>query len=763
MGGVGDGMDKKRREFWARVAVSAGALLPYLPALTFNKVFVTDDVFTSDIFNGELPGRVLAGQLLAKGQAPVWTNQICSGYPLAAGGVTEPLSLTLFSQFPTAPALCLLVIVTVLVAAHGAYGFARRLGAHPSGAVLAGIAFGGSGYLVTQLKHLAIVSTVAWLPWGLLLLDRAFAVRAPPPIDDADPKPLVATTAARFRDIGLFGLVFAEQICSGFPQSVYICGLVYAVWALVLLARDWRGLSLSMCLVGALGVSSALAVCCGSTFLLPLAELGKYSDRGESITWEFASMAPYTWTDLLNFALPYANGDIAEMTYRGEGIFWENYGYVGLATLLLSIWAAARSLRRPRVLLLISIAVICQLLVLGKHTPLFHLAWQHLPGMGRFRFPTRFLVVVDLVLALLGGIGLSLLQRDLRRWLATRAPNIPHLVAPAIVVATALDLFINQSHQNPFVPAEDWLADPPSLADVDKSSARLYAPFHNDLHMLAFRVARGWSNLEPYRLLRDTIAPNTGAYYGVASADCYAGLLPAWVVDVWGDHSRFGRLVPALMRLHRDAIQTSANFANVLATYGVTHVISPVAIPGLASTELRGGGSVYRYQIQGKRVRIVPKAQVVGSATEALGVLAAPEFDPADLVVLHRRRDETLKQTSFTGSVETTRAEITQEDARHVRVQTVAENGGFLLLADNYYLGWRATVDGQPATLYRANIASRAVVLPPGTRSVEFTYDAGSFYRGLKLAAFGLGLLVTWVVIGGTLARPRKTAGNASC
>jgi hypothetical protein len=34
------------------------ALLPYWRLLTFSVVFVTDDYFASDIFNGELPGRV---------------------------------------------------------------------------------------------------------------------------------------------------------------------------------------------------------------------------------------------------------------------------------------------------------------------------------------------------------------------------------------------------------------------------------------------------------------------------------------------------------------------------------------------------------------------------------------------------------------------------------------------------------------------------------------------------------------------------------
>src|SRR5258707_4902164 len=169
--------DGIRADRAARVFLTLGALLPYWRLLTFSVVFITDDYFASDIFNGELPGRVLVGQLIRHGQMPVWTNQLCSGLPLA-GSPADPIGLAAFSLLPPAAALDLFVIVLLLVAAHGAYGLARRFGADRVGAVLAGIAFAGSGYIACQLKHLGIVSTVVWLPVGLLLIDRALGADA---------------------------------------------------------------------------------------------------------------------------------------------------------------------------------------------------------------------------------------------------------------------------------------------------------------------------------------------------------------------------------------------------------------------------------------------------------------------------------------------------------------------------------------------------------------------------------------------------------
>src|ERR1700682_321519 len=164
--------DSIRADMTARGFLTLGALLPYWRLLTFGVIYVTDDIFASDIFDGELPGRVLVGQLIRHGQVPVWTSQLCSGVPLA-GTPADPLGLAAFSLLAPAAALDLFVIVLLLVAAHGAYGLARRVGADAPRAVLAGLAFAGSGYIACQLKHLSIISTIVWLPVGLALIDRA--------------------------------------------------------------------------------------------------------------------------------------------------------------------------------------------------------------------------------------------------------------------------------------------------------------------------------------------------------------------------------------------------------------------------------------------------------------------------------------------------------------------------------------------------------------------------------------------------------------
>jgi hypothetical protein len=314
----------------------------------------------------------------------------------------------------------------------------------------------------------------------------------------------------------------------------------------------------------------------------------------------------------------------------------------------------------------------------------------------------------------------------------------------SLTFGTALDLFANQSHQNPFVPASEWLAPPATLDGIDRTAARVYAPLHNEFHMLAFRLARGWSDLDPYRVLRATIAPNTGVYWGISSADCYAGISPGWFVDVWGDHSRAGILVPPLMRAGESTVQTHPALVNVLATYGVTHVISPTPIVNAQLYELKNEAGVHLYQVPGKRIRVAANARAVESNREAASVLISPDFDPSRTVVLHTKKSAYLPDEAPPLLDDRSTATIAYEESTRLRIQVNAPRGGYLLVADTYYPGWRATVDGTVAKVFRANISSRAVRLPPGSRTVEFNYDAASFFQGIKLACVGGSLLVVW-------------------
>ncbi|MEA3339483.1 MAG: YfhO family protein [Chloroflexota bacterium] len=89
-----------------------------------------------------------------------------------------------------------------------------------------------------------------------------------------------------------------------------------------------------------------------------------------------------------------------------------------------------------------------------------------------------------------------------------------------------------------------------------------------------------------------------------------------------------------------------------------------------------------------------------------------------------------------------------QDAPNRVTIRAALDAPGYLVLADTYYPGWRAMVDGDPADILRANYSFRAVWLEAGEHVVEMTYRPTSALAGgaISLAALvllGVGLLLT--------------------
>jgi hypothetical protein len=72
-------------------------------------------------------------------------------------------------------------------------------------------------------------------------------------------------------------------------------------------------------------------------------------------------------------------------------------------------------------------------------------------------------------------------------------------------------------------------------------------------------------------------------------------------------------------------------------------------------------------------------------------------------------------------------------DGSPTRVQVLADHpdaqdllveggGGLLVVSGLFYPGWQARLDGQPAPIVQANLALRAVAVPPGLHRVEWRY-----------------------------------------
>lgn len=90
-------------------------------------------------------------------------------------------------------------------------------------------------------------------------------------------------------------------------------------------------------------------------------------------------------------------------------------------------------------------------------------------------------------------------------------------------------------------------------------------------------------------------------------------------------------------------------------------------------------------------------------------------------------------------------ADVVASEPDRVVVRVRANADRYLILADSYFPGWHATVDGEPVPIHRANYLFRAVRVPGGDHTVTWEYRPASLYVGASIslvAVIVLGLLV---------------------
>ncbi len=76
-----------------------------------------------------------------------------------------------------------------------------------------------------------------------------------------------------------------------------------------------------------------------------------------------------------------------------------------------------------------------------------------------------------------------------------------------------------------------------------------------------------------------------------------------------------------------------------------------------------------------------------------------------------------------------------------VELDVNLESPGVIVLADVYYPGWKLTIDGASAPIYRINRIMRGAAAGKGPHHLVFTYAPASFKWGLIISAVGFGSL----------------------
>jgi hypothetical protein len=338
-------------------------------------------------------------------------------------------------------------------------------------------------------------------------------------------------------------------------------------------------------------------------------------------------------------------------------------------------------------------------------------------------------------IALAAGLWLALAA--LAAWQQTaRAARL----APAVLALVVLDLGLANRTVNTTAPSDIFRYRPP-LADLlqHETLARVFvyryplrpAPPHPALSLEnPYRIAWFPAGYDVHsgQMLAARLypMPPVGAAFGLSGS---------YDPDLLGLYPRhLAALVNAMA-----AAEGTAAYARYLRLGAVTHVVAlhergfedllperELRTPFVLPVRVFGVGGT------------LPRTYVVGRARlaegeEALRVLVDPSFDPTREIVLPPgtplaaggdapapaatdRRDE----ASSLPAAGTSR--IVQARADRILLEAQLTTPGSVVLVETHDPGWRATVDGRPADVLRANVAFRAVAVAAGRHVIELLY-----------------------------------------
>jgi hypothetical protein len=712
---------------------------------------------------------------------PLWNPYIFAGMPYVGGMHGDIFYPTAWLRWilPTGTAMGLGFALHFVVAGGAMYAFLRGLRLSWGAAVVGGLAFELSGIVASLISpgHDGKLFTTALAP--LLFLALLRAVRAP-----------------RVDRFALVALVIGLSL-HGHPQLSYYLLVAAGLWTLFLVFGDpersratprWVPLAAAL---GAVVLGAGLYTIQG----IPFYEYIPYSPRAtgaSSAGWEYMTAYSMPIDELMSTFLPQFNG-IKEL-YWGQNGFKLHSEYIGVSVLVLAALGLGGKDQRHIRWAVAGIGVFFLLISLGSHTPFYRVWYELMPGMNKVRAPGSAFFLVAFPVCVFAGFGAD-------RVLASAA-NRSRLLAVAGAFAALGALGAVGALQG----ITEGLAA--GSGRIDAALANAGELRLGSLRLLLFAVLAGGAFLAVgARRLR---GPAAVAVMGaVVLADLWS--IDRRFVEIEGKSTELFQDDVITRRIKETPMpyrvwQPAGGYV-ALAPYPGSWLMG-VQVPTLfgyhgnelhAFDELLGGKNLWQNQLSEVMLdlfairyvvlrqeqqlpgyhKILEGRTTVGSdavlyeadtvppyvrlmagaikvpGEQIPGIVNDPRF-PALTVALY---DDSSSVSPVDVGNEppapaTARAQVTAWEPGRIAVTIDGQDTRelYLVVSENWYKDWRATVDGRPVVPLAAHSTLLSVPIPPGAKDVRFEVRSDAYRLGRLLT------LLSAVIVAGLLVAPRLAA-----
>lgn len=692
-------------------------ILAFMPALLQDGVLRAPAAKASDGTSQVYPWKIFWRDELTAGRPPLWNPFVFSGTPAFA----EPQIQTfyhgnaLWLVMPPETASKLTLLLHVMLASGLMFGLARAAGASPAGGAVAALAFG----LHTQLASYAMsgwvqmIAPMAWAPGVLWALLRACE----------------GTQWRRAAAAG--GVLLGIQILSGHPEWVR-----YTLAAMTVVVLASRASTLAIRSRAAL-VMVLLGVLVGAPQLLPTIEAASRSSRGERAMVDGPQLhgAGMPVASLPTLLVPRIFGpwdldiSVDGLVHKAQNArvgFGESLVYVGILPLILAGVAVGRKVPGSRPWAAVGLTGLA--LALNDVTHLQCLFDRVFPPDAMFRSPARFTFLANLALAVLAGLGVTSLERaGSSRRLMRVCFTIAALCALAGLAGLALrGVIVDATLARIAIPAAllERVA-----GGVTAETFGWWAVGRASLHLvlsaallLMGAFAAVWFARRPDR--------TRGAVLILAIALDLAVM--AWpfltsVVDVDRLYARDMQVLAPLGGVQGARFDAAAGALDAGPNAGI-----------LARVSALGGYDTFHLREQ-DRILMAAERRV-----ENLGALGVTHRVSADGLItavdsaLGRAFWMPVSSTLEDAAAVARPATIGRDQPGRLDVVVDAPVAGTLVVAQTFYPGWKASVNGAAVDVTPAFDMLQAIDVPAGTSHVTLTFVPTIVRWSLGFCVLGL-------------------------
>lgn len=712
-----------------------------------------------DIITQIYPWRHLAIEIWKTGQVPLWNPYTFSGNPLLANyqsGVFSPFNI-LFFIFPFTDAWSILVLLQPLLAGLFMYLFVRSLGVSRVGCLISSVSFMFCGFITTWMGYATLGYAILFLPLALFSIEKYYTTN---------------------KNIFLFllSLTIPLSFFSGhFQISLYFLAavLVYVIYKFTMNRNMHNTLYVGLFIL--FGVLLTMPQVLPSIELYLESFRSSFFQKGGGIPIEYAP----------TFLVPdFFGNPVTRNTWFGHYAEWN--AYIGFLPFMLAIYSILK-IKKPQVAFLLFFGILALTLALSNPVSNFFLNLR-LPVLSTSSI-NRIIILYSFAFATLAGFGYDHLFLDIKNAKRKKIAlwfgffGLIFIILWGLII---LKLFvpigkISIPKQNLILPTILLLASSSVVAcgflfRKFKYSSMLSAILAVGLVTIIvfdmLRFAIKWQSFDPKNLVFPDM-PTTKAFSRISGTNRVFGNLGGEATIYYKLPSvegydalyskRYGQFVGYMEK--EEFLESSwsvvsfpknsKNTSKAINLLNVKYIVHKLADDRAGWTfpywtypkeqfKLIYKDDIYEFY---ENTKVFPHAFLVGEykvikdEKQILKTIFSDDFNLRREVIL----EDDPKIAKARGNIGDAR--IISYKQNDIEISVNAQSDSLLFLADSYYKGWKATVDGKSTPIFRADYTFRAVPVDKGKHTVKFAYEPRSFKFGIYLAMGGvIGILFTILI-----------------